>query len=221
MLSPYHQYVHQGTTFDFDLMKFAKFDNEILTVVLPQVTRQKYQTLSHQFDFFQSFALHNTDLLRLKRRRCRKNVSNQKCILQVADICRSDQPCMSLSQCTSSSDHCINYFFTLSKRTEDWLSPTQEKPDATIVDPSSLSGKSSSCGDEFEVLSWSCTSQTGAHPTARKDSVREELKIWLKATSVPLTECEWLTDCCMESGCKSNFHSTDAKGIQEWLMKST
>jgi len=141
----------------------------------------------------------------------------------VAAICRAGQPCPSLSQCASTSDHCISYFFTLSKRTEDWLSPIQENAgDSTVLlettgEDSQISSKSSSCGDEFEVLSWTCS--TNSIPYT-KEKVRDELKVWLKSTCPPLSECEWLTDCCMESGCRSHVPFSTDKDIQQWLMKT-
>lgn len=136
-------------------------------------------------------------------------------------MCRADEPCSSLAQCTSTANHCISYFFTLSKKPEDWLSTKtpemDEKVDTSLT--TTFSGKSSICGDEFEVLSWTCSSQTEA-PLHPKESVREELRMWLKSTSPPLSDCEWLTDCCLESGCRSHFQSSGTKGIEEWLMKS-
>ncbi|OQV18452.1 hypothetical protein BV898_07461 [Hypsibius exemplaris] len=134
----------------------------------------------------------------------------------VAEVCRAGHPCATLAQCASPSDHCIGYFYTLSKRSEDWLSPLENNSDK--CGDSSAFSSASSYGDEFEVLSWSCSSQAGRSTVVPvNETVREELKIWLKATSPPLSECEWLTDCCVESGCRSSHVQS---GIQEWLMKT-
>ncbi|XP_055347630.1 uncharacterized protein LOC129594826 [Paramacrobiotus metropolitanus] len=141
----------------------------------------------------------------------------------VVEVCRADRPCQSLTECHG-TNHCLNFFYSLSRRTEDWLSPTASPNSFSLVDSdcaSVVTSVSDGKSEDYELINTAArmmerrgetfiqSARTGARP--RVASVSEELVGWLKDGG-GVTQGGWCEsrDCCMNSG----------KNIEEWLLKA-